>query len=170
MGDWSCGRHGRRCCRSSQGRFEQYGLRPDRWSAYTTGRSALRYDDYGFWRAAEASQSRGRARCAKRNAMEIEGRAQRWTSARSAGLPGPHRHSPGDEPVADAVTTARGLRWRMAARAARDEPRCRRRRGARRERVDCDAHGARDARSGGARGVRAPRGVRHSIRRDRAGD
>jgi hypothetical protein len=33
--------------------FDQCGLRPDRWLAYTTGRSALRYDDYGFWRAAE---------------------------------------------------------------------------------------------------------------------
>ena len=89
--------------------------------------------------------------------------------ARPAGLPGPHRHPSGAEPAADGGAPARGLRRRMAARAAADEPRRRRRRRARRERVDRHAHRARDARPGRARRVRAPRGVRHPLRRDRRG-
>ena len=48
-------------------------------------------------------------------------------------------------------------------------PRRGRGRRARRERLDRDAHRARDARPGRARGVRAARGLRHAIRRDRGG-
>ena len=64
---------------------------------------------------------------------------------------------------------ARGVRRRVAARAAAHRPGRGRRRRARRERLDRDAHRARDADAHGARGVRAARGVRHAVRRDRRG-
>ena len=97
------------------------------------------------------------------------GRRRPRGGARPAGLPGPHRHPSGAEPVADPGPTAGGLRRRVAAGAAADEPRRRRRRRAGRERLDRDAHRARDPRSGGAGRVRAPRGVRDPLRRDRGG-
>ena len=66
--------------------------------------------------------------------------------ARPAGLPGADRHPAGAQPAAHAGAPARGLRRRVAARAAADQPRRGRRRRARGERVDRDAHRAGDAR------------------------
>ena len=93
----------------------------------------------------------------------------RGRGARPARLPGADRHPAGAQPAAHARAPARGLRRRVAARAAADQPGRRRRRRARRERLDRDAHRARDARPDRAGGVRAARGVRHAVRRDRRG-
>ena len=89
--------------------------------------------------------------------------------ARPARLPGPDRHPPGAQPAAHAGPAARGLRRRVAARAAADQPRRGRGRRARGERLDRDAHRARDAGADRARGLRAARGVRRAVRRDRRG-
>ena len=65
--------------------------------------------------------------------------------ARPAGLPGADRHPAGAQPAAHAGPPARGLRRRVAARAAADQPGRGRGRRARRERLDRDAHRAGDA-------------------------
>ena len=64
----------------------------------------------------------------------------------SARLPGPDRHPAGAQPAADAVAAARGVRRRVAARAAAHQPRRGRGRRVRRERLDRDADRAGDAR------------------------
>jgi hypothetical protein len=71
------------------------------------------------------------------------GRRRPGGGARPARLPGPHRHPPGAEPVADPGATAREVRRRVAAGAAADEPRCGCRRRARGEDLHRDAHRAR---------------------------
>ena len=67
--------------------------------------------------------------------------------ARPAGVPGADRHPAGAQPAAHAGPPPRGVRRRVAARAAADQPRRGRRRRARRERLDRDAHRAGDARA-----------------------
>ena len=84
-----------------------------------------------------------------------------------AGVPDPDRHPPGTQPVAHAGPASRDLRRRMAPRAGADHPRRRRGRRARRERFDRHAQGFGDARPDRAGGVRAPRGIRGALRRDR---
>ena len=70
---------------------------------------------------------------------------------------------------ANAVAPPRGVRRRVAAGTAADQPRRRRGRRARRERLDRDADRAGNARADRAGGVRAARGLRDAVRRDRRG-
>ena len=90
--------------------------------------------------------------------------------ARPAGLPGPHRHPAVTQQAALAVAAPGGLRRRVAPRAAPHLTRRRRGHRARRERLDRDAHRPRDVGAGRAGRLRAARGLRHAVRRDRRGD
>jgi len=94
-----------------------------------------------------------------------------WTRPRfmTARLSGPDRHPAGAEPAPVGVPPPGGVHRGMAARAAAHQSRCGRGRRARRERLDRDAHRAGDPRSGRAGSVRAARGVRDAVRRDRRG-
>ena len=111
----------------------------------------------------------GRRRGRRAGDLAAVGRRRSGRGARPACLPGPDRHAAGARPAAHGRAPARGLRGGVAARAAAHEPRRGRGRRARRERLDRDAHRARDARPGRARGVPAARGVRPAVRRDRGG-
>ena len=98
--------------------------------------------------------------------VAVGGRRSRH-GAGSACLPGPDHHPPGPEPAAYAPAAQGVLRRPLVARAAAD--RARRGRGCRigRQRLDGDAAGAGDAHADRAGGVRAARGVRSRVCRDR---
>ena len=84
-----------------------------------------------------------------------------------ARVPGPDHHPPGADPAAYARPPQGVLRRPLAARAAADRARRGRGRRAGRQRLDGDAAGAGDAHADRAGGVRAARGVRPRVRRDR---
>ena len=89
--------------------------------------------------------------------------------ARPARLPGPDHHPAGAEPAAHARPAQGVLRRLLAARAAAHRAGRGRGRRARRQRLDGDAAGAGDALADRAGRVRAARGVRPGLRRDRRG-
>ena len=97
------------------------------------------------------------------------GRRRPRHGARPARVPGPDHDAPGADPAAHAAPAQGVVRRPVVARAVAHHARRRRGRRAGRQRLDGDAAGAGDAHPDRAGGVRAARGVRPGLRRDRGG-
>ena len=96
-------------------------------------------------------------------------RGRPGSGTRPARLPGPDHHPPVAQPAAHHAAPQGVVRRPLAARAAAHRAGHGRGRRAGRERVDGDDARPRDAVADRARGLRAARGVRGRLRRDRGG-